>query len=60
MRRRSTVAATKSPDHEEWIPPVTILDPQGRVVQVMPGLEFRRRALARSEAPSPEPHASRP
>jgi hypothetical protein len=57
MRRRSAVAEIKSPDHEEWIPPVTILDAQGRVVQVMPAPEFRRRTLARAELPQPQRHA---
>jgi len=57
MRRRSATAEIKNPDHEEWIPPVTILDAHGRAVQVMPGLEFRRTALAHTEAPQPERHA---
>jgi len=33
------------PNHEEAIPPVTILDGQGRVVRVVPAQEFRRRAV---------------
>ena len=34
--------AIKLPNHEEAIPPVTILDGQGRVVRVMPAQEFRQ------------------
>ena len=44
-------------DTDQWISPVTILDAQGRVVQVIPGLEFRRRARARADATQPEPIA---
>jgi hypothetical protein len=49
MDRRSTPRNIESSDTEQWISPVTILDAQGRVVQVVPGLEFRRRARARTE-----------
>jgi hypothetical protein len=58
MERRSTPRTIESSDTEQWISPVTILDAQGRVVQVIPGLEFRRRARARAAAAQTEPAAS--
>ena len=35
-------AAVRLPSQEESIAPITILDGQGSVVQVMPAAEFRR------------------
>ena len=48
MMKKLSVEGTTDitlPNHEEAIPPVTILDGQGRVVRVVPAQEFRRRAV---------------
>jgi hypothetical protein len=42
MNRRSEASAVHLPGHEETIAPVTILDAEGRVIQVIPAEEFRR------------------
>lgn len=44
----------ETPDIDQWISPVTIFDAQGQVVQIIPGLEFRRRARAHTDATTPE------
>jgi len=44
----------ETPETDQWISPVTIFDAQGQVVQVIPGLEFRRRARAHTDATTPE------
>jgi len=53
MSRRTAASEIRLPDHEESIPPVTILDGQGRLVRVVPAQEFRRTPVA------PTPPASR-
>ena len=47
MSRRSGVDEIRLPSHEEPIPAVTILDGQGRVVRVVPAIEFRRGPVVR-------------
>ena len=47
MSRRSGMDEIRLPSHEEPIPAVTILDGQGRVVRVVPAIEFRRGPMLR-------------
>ena len=49
MSRRSIMDGIRLPSHEEQISAVTILDGEGRVIRVVPGSEFRRGPIGRTQ-----------